>query len=259
MWSFLWQNFLKDIKYRLFIANKLKEYKEKIKFEKIIEIWPWKWAISRYLVKEFNKIYFFEKDETFKDILEELIRKNNENNEKEFNIIWWDVLEADLIWINQDKTFVFWNIPYYITSPIYRKFFVDNDFIWWFFLIQKEVWEKIKSDANKKSYLRWLINSKYNVKYVKTVPAKAFNPAPKVDSCLIYVERNKKKINDMNKMIDFLEKASWYKRKTLGKIENLINRKSKEKIIIPSHIKHKRLEELERWEMNEIIEIYNNK
>ncbi|HCB51141.1 TPA: hypothetical protein DEP21_00945 [Patescibacteria group bacterium] len=52
-------------------------------------------------------------------------------------------------------------------------------------MIQKEVADKIKSDADKKSYLRWLLNYAYEVKYLKTVPPKAFKPAPKVTSAIV--------------------------------------------------------------------------
>ena len=52
-------------------------------------------------------------------------------------------------------------------------------------MVQDEVAQKLKSDAKKKSYLRWLINYAYDVTYIKGVPAKCFKPAPKVKSALI--------------------------------------------------------------------------
>jgi 16S rRNA A1518/A1519 N6-dimethyltransferase RsmA/KsgA/DIM1 with predicted DNA glycosylase/AP lyase activity len=55
-------------------------------------------------------------------------------------------------------------------------------------MIQKEVGEKIKSDAGKKSMLWFLLNFNYDVKYLRTVPAKDFTPPPKVDSCLVSFE-----------------------------------------------------------------------
>jgi 16S rRNA A1518/A1519 N6-dimethyltransferase RsmA/KsgA/DIM1 with predicted DNA glycosylase/AP lyase activity len=47
------------------------------------------------------------------------------------------------------------NLPYYITSPIFRVFFGYGKphFAGGVFMIQKEVADKIIEDAHKKSYL----------------------------------------------------------------------------------------------------------
>jgi 16S rRNA A1518/A1519 N6-dimethyltransferase RsmA/KsgA/DIM1 with predicted DNA glycosylase/AP lyase activity len=52
-------------------------------------------------------------------------------------------------------------------------------------MIQKEVGEKIKTNASKKSMLWFLLNFNYKITYLRTVPAKDFSPLPKVDSCLV--------------------------------------------------------------------------
>ena len=79
------------------------------------------------------------------------------------------------------------NLPYYITSPIFRVFFGygEQHFAGGVFMIQKEVADKISEDAGKKSFLRWLLNYAHKVSYLKTVPAKAFKPAPKVTSAIV--------------------------------------------------------------------------
>jgi 16S rRNA A1518/A1519 N6-dimethyltransferase RsmA/KsgA/DIM1 with predicted DNA glycosylase/AP lyase activity len=41
------------------------------------------------------------------------------------NIMWADVLEAEIDFSNTPHLVV-GNLPYYITSPIFRKFFVDQ-------------------------------------------------------------------------------------------------------------------------------------
>jgi len=72
-----------------------------------------------------------------------------------------------------------------------RKFFGEGqqDYIGGVFMVQKEVADKLCTDAQKKSYLWWIINFAYDVIYLKTVPAKAFSPAPKVTSALIELRR----------------------------------------------------------------------
>ena len=79
------------------------------------------------------------------------------------------------------------NLPYYITSPIIRKFFADgvSTIPCGVIMIQKEVGDKIKTDAHKKSYLWRLLNYAYQVEYTQTVPPSAFSPAPKVHSCVL--------------------------------------------------------------------------
>ncbi len=248
MWSYLWQNFLKDIKYKQYILQEIKKSKEILSRKNLIEIWPGKWAISKYLVKEFDNISFFEKDEKFKDIIEWIILNKNQK------IIWWDILQSDLSWFDQNQTFVFGNIPYYITSPIFRKFFEQNKFAGWFFLIQKEVWEKIKTDAKKKSYLRWILNYSYDVKYKKTVPAKAFNPAPKVDSRLVFLSKLSKSKNiDYESMMEFLDFTGRYKRKTVGKIRSILKKKWVYMYDINESIANKRLENLTWEDMEKIL------
>jgi len=108
-------------------------------------------------------------------------------------------------------------------------------------LIQKEVAEKLASDAHKKSFLRWLINNSYNVFYHFTVKPSAFTPPPGVDSALISIKPKGQKIySDQQDLVKKLSLLSGYKRKTLGKIQKIV----KDKINVPDKIKDKRLEEL---------------
>jgi 16S rRNA (adenine1518-N6/adenine1519-N6)-dimethyltransferase len=89
-----------------------------------------------------------------------------------------------------EQTLVVGNLPYYITSPILRLFFCTHRrFPAGVFLIQEEVAQKIRRDAKKKSYLRWLVNRTHRVRYAFTVKAGSFSPPPKVTSAVIIVEK----------------------------------------------------------------------
>jgi 16S rRNA (adenine1518-N6/adenine1519-N6)-dimethyltransferase len=106
--------------------------------------------------------------------------------------------------------------------------------------------EKIKTDADKKSFLWWLLNYNYEVKYLKTVPPKAFNPPPKVDSAyVLFKKKENQEIIDFTFLINFLNYFSPYKRKTLNKIQKMLQKKG---IIydIPVNLQKNRLEELSR-------------
>jgi 16S rRNA A1518/A1519 N6-dimethyltransferase RsmA/KsgA/DIM1 with predicted DNA glycosylase/AP lyase activity len=93
-----------------------------------------------------NNFRAIEKDETFKDVLNDIVEngekieengeKIEENGEKieesgekiESRIIWNDVLQVDLetIKLNYNQTLVYGSLPYYITSPIISKFFLPT-------------------------------------------------------------------------------------------------------------------------------------
>ena len=120
-------------------------------------------------------------------------------------------------------------------------------------MVQDEVWEKLRSDAGKKSYLYRILNYAYEVQYLKTVPAKAFSPAPKVKSCLIWLIKKDNIPNiSFNKLIEFLDLFSPYSRKTLWKISKMIAKKWGS-FVIPEHLESKRLEELDWDQLEEII------
>ena len=148
MSTYLWQNFLTDSTIRHRIADKAKDFYDRNNCETLIEIWPGKWSITKLILNISPDFVLFEKDETLKEILEEVVSKKESWTAK---IIWWDVLEWDLDQFEwkKNQTFVVWNLPYYITSPILRKFFWSGkgEFAGWLFMVQDEVWLKLRFDA----------------------------------------------------------------------------------------------------------------
>lgn len=255
MSTYLWQNFLTDSKIRHWIADKTQSLFLENDCKYLIEIWPGKWSITKLILNISPDFFLFEKDETLKETLENLISEKESWNVK---IIWWDVLDSKLVefeW-KKEQTFVVWNLPYYITSPILKKFFWlwKGEFAWWLFMVQDEVWEKLRFDAGKKSYLYWILNYAYEVQYLKTVPAKAFSPAPKVKSCLIWLIKKDNIPNiEFNNLIDFLDLFSPYSRKTLWKISKMIAKKWVN-FVIPENLEGKRLEELDWNQLEGILQ-----
>lgn len=137
-------------------------------------------------------------------------------------------------------------------------------------MVQKEVADKVKSDAEKKSFLRWLLNYQYDVRYCKTVPAKAFSPAPKVQSAIFsLVGKSSIPPFAYMTMVALLERISMYKRKTLGKIWKMAGEQGADgswnivvtpaglseqiRIGLPADLAGKRLEEIGRDEMGRIL------
>lgn len=245
MWTYLGQNFLIDAKIRSYIADKILALYHACWCESLIEIWPGKGSITRLIDTISPHFFVVDKDPTFLN--------NWQLKIEHWEFILSDILELDVERmlkgknLSPKKTLVVWNLPYYITSPILRKFFADGNqsFSWWIFMVQNEVGQKIRSDAKKKSYLRWLLNYAYDVMYLKWVPAKCFKPAPRVKSCLIQLTvKNEQSTISFDAVLEFLELFAPFSRKTLGAIQKMIKKKSDIIIGIPTSLSSKRLEEL---------------
>jgi len=239
--TYLGQNFLIDSKIKHRIAEKVKQMYTELQAEQLIEIWPGKGAITK-LIKDISKDFIvIEKDATMQQGLEEILQGTGKiiiddvldvNMNVDMNV---DSRDAPLarpnpegvIRPNPAKAFITWNLPYYITSPILRKFFTPpKSPLGGLFMVQAEVGEKIKTDAKKKSYLYRLLNYAYQIDYLKTIPAKAFTPPPKVKSCLIsLVKKSDLPPIPFDKLVNFLDAFSPYSRKTLGKISKMLNKK----------------------------------
>jgi len=263
MWSYLGQNFLIDSKIKSFLTESIRKTYEELWCDTIIEIWPGKWALTRRIFDISKQFFVIEKDDKMVQILRNLVSwESNEAMLQSKSIIHQDILEFDIsIFISEHnldpkKILFVGNLPYYITSPIIRKFFGhgQQDFNSWIFLIQKEVAEKLVTDASKKSYLRWLINYAYNVTKIKSVPPKSFKPAPKVHSAIIKLQRKDTKENiNFQRLKDFLDLYNPFSRKTLQSIETHLKKKWKDLFVIPEALKKKRLSECWREDISLIV------
>jgi 16S rRNA (adenine1518-N6/adenine1519-N6)-dimethyltransferase len=238
MSTYLGQNFLHDTKVQQYIAQKIALLCSYYAADTIVEIWPGKWAITKRIKDITTNFFVVEKDRTMQAYLEKIIGQDQ--------IIFGDILDTDVLSgitaIQTKKTIVVGNLPYYITSPILRKFFACGEQIraGWFFMMQKEVWDKIHDDAKKKSYLWWLLHHSYDVIYTKTVAAKSFRPAPKVQSCLIRIVPKRQVWQiAFERLLAFLDIFAPYSRKTMWKIAKM----SGLAIVMDEHVAKKRLED----------------
>ena len=245
MWTKLWQNFLTNPAVIDFIIEDIKNNAD-LNLD-MFEVGPWKCALTKNLVKIKPDLKVFEKDESFKDILMQCVKPEN--------IILWDFLKANISkYVNTDFFNAVWNLPYYITSPIFRKLVMEKEkkMKYWIFMVQKEVWEKIKTDAKNKSMLWYLLNANFKITYLKTVPASDFSPPPKVDSCLVRFEYTWENEDiDMNDLFNILSIITPIKKKTLWKIQKLLEKQWK-KLVLPESLKDKRIHQLSFEELKQI-------
>ena len=252
MWSYLGQNFLVDTKIQNYITDKIRQIYDDNKLQWIVEIWPGKWAITKKIKDVSDNFFVVEKDLKMKEYLEQILSANQ--------IKFMDILETniqDFLNIDFSKILIVGNLPYYITSPIFRKFFGNwkCDFAGWFFMIQDEVGQKIQTIADKKSYLWRLINYWYDVIYHKTVWAKSFNPPPKVKSCLVELKKKEKPVDiDFEKLVEFLDLYTSFSRKTLWAINKILAKQGKKTYSIPEKMLWMRVDELQRQDLREILD-----
>lgn len=106
------------------------------------------------------------------------------------------IIEQDAMTINfnalaqqiDGKLRVFGNLPYNISTPLMLHLFhYVSDIKEMFFMLQKEVVERLVAAPNNKKYGRLTIIAQYYCQIIPVleVPPTAFVPAPKVDSAVI--------------------------------------------------------------------------
>ena len=102
------------------------------------------------------------------------------------------VHEGDFLEFDETARFnvIVGNIPYYITSPILLKL-SRMDFGKAILCVQKEVAERMAAPSGSGNYGRLSVSCQlaFNVEILALVPRIAFSPVPKVDSCIVSLEK----------------------------------------------------------------------
>lgn len=184
----------------------------------VLEIGAGAGVLTEVLANNFEKVVSFEIDKTLTEHLQAI-----ENQHKNLKFVFKDVLSVETSEIDSffDKNFyLIANLPYYITSQIIFKFlFESKKLSQMFVMVQKEVGVRFCAKHSTKDYgiPTVLIDSFGSCKIVKNVSRTVFKPVPNVDSCIIKIEvdKNKFKINNEKKYIDFVSNCFKMKRKTL--------------------------------------------
>ncbi|WGS65805.1 16S rRNA (adenine(1518)-N(6)/adenine(1519)-N(6))-dimethyltransferase RsmA [Marinitoga aeolica] len=217
----LGQNFLATEVYAKKIVQKSGITNE----DTVIEIGPGAGTLTEALAKTGAKIFAFEIDQRLNPLLVE--RFQNYNN---VNIQFIDFLKADLS--NFEKPKYVANIPYYITSPILEKIFLETpDFQLATLMVQKEYGDRMLARSGKNySPLSIFVQFFCNVEKLITVPPHAFIPNPKIDSVVIKLTP-KENIPDIdkNKFFKFIHIAFSQRRKTIkNNLKQLFGDKTEE-------------------------------
>lgn len=218
------QHFLKNRFVLREIVNHISPQKEDF----IIEIGAGKGVLTFPLTKKAGKVIAIERDKA----LIPSLRKESFPNLK---ILEEDVLKIDFIKLIKKeldfkgKVKLVGNLPYSISSPLLFKAFQERELISeCFFLIQKEVAERICAQPRSKKYapLSILFQNYFSTKLLLVVGPESFKPPPKVKSALVSLKKRVKPIFRIKReeaFHGFLKEAFRHRRKTL--FNNLTMRK----------------------------------
>ena len=112
------------------------------------------------------------------------------------------------------------NLPYYITTPVLFRLFEETpDISYITVMVQKEVADRFLASVNSAEYSSLSVEAQYlyNIKKLFNVPARSFNPSPRVDSVIIQFERKdvQESNEEIQKFFTFAKAAFKQRRKTI--------------------------------------------
>jgi 16S rRNA (adenine1518-N6/adenine1519-N6)-dimethyltransferase len=166
----------------------------------VLEVGPGRGMLTTKLLASCDSVIAVEKDDALFELLQEKFKKEIQN--KKLNLIHGDILEFKPNNLEAKSYKLIANIPYNITGVLIRKFLeTHNQPERMVLMLQKEVAERIVARDKKESIISISVKTYGEPKYVQTVKAGSFSPAPKVDSAILLVENISK-----NFFKDFSEK-----------------------------------------------------
>ncbi len=166
--------------------NKIIETANLGKEDTVLEIGPGMGILTEALAKKAKKVIAIEKDAVMIKILKETL-EGYDNVE----IVRADALKTTNYSLPTTNYKVVANIPYYLTSPIIRKFLESKiqpeEMV---LMVQKEVAQRICAAPPHMSILAVSVQFYATAKIVANVPKGCFWPAPNVDSAIIKITPN---------------------------------------------------------------------
>lgn len=148
----------------------------------IVEVGPGIGTLTKELAQKVKKVIAIEKDRTMVEILKETLKNYN-------NI---EVVQGNALLNTTHKIptryKVIANIPYYLTSPLIRKFLEEkHQPETMVLMVQKEVAQRICSTPPHMSLLAVSVQFYAKAKIISYISNKCFWPSPKVDSAIINI------------------------------------------------------------------------
>lgn len=176
-----------------------------------IEIGPGRGALTKHLLPRTDELHAIELDAALAEHLRHAF-----GAETKLMVHQADVLDTDVS--QWGAATICGNLPYYITSPIIRKFLeLDARFGAAVFLVQREVAERLlaKPQTRDYGYLSVITQTVCAVELVCLVPPSAFSPPPKVESAAVRLLRRTNQPPNLTELLNFAARCFAQKRKTL--------------------------------------------
>jgi 16S rRNA (adenine1518-N6/adenine1519-N6)-dimethyltransferase len=167
------------------VLKKILDAAELSSSDTVVEVGPGLGVLTRELVKAAGRVIAIELDAT----LAELVKANL--SAPNLTVITGDVLKTDpASVVGETRRYnVVANLPYYITSAVTRHFLeasLKPDIM--VLMVQKEVAAQITAEPGEMSLLSVSVQFYGKPRVFTRVPARAFYPAPNVDSAVLRID-----------------------------------------------------------------------
>jgi 16S rRNA (adenine1518-N6/adenine1519-N6)-dimethyltransferase len=151
----------------------------------VLEVGPGPGVLTAALAARVRSVTAVEVDPRMVSLLGETLA-----DRKNVQVVQADALKVDLLGIaSRPITRIVANLPYQITTPLLERFLADErrpPLV--VVLVQSEVARRMAAtpkDARERGYLSVFTQSFAEPRVVRRVPARAFRPAPRVDSAVV--------------------------------------------------------------------------
>ena len=194
--KYLGQNFLIDNS----VLKKIIEAAKLSKNDTVLEIGPGTGNLTIELSKRVKKVIAVEKDKRMVEVLKEVLK-----DFKNIKIIQGDILKIpNTRYKIEDRRYkIIANLPYYLTSPVIRKFLeVKRQPKEMILTVQKEVAQRI-CNSKKMNLLAVSVQFYGTSKIISFVSKNSFWPKPKVDSAIIKIVPHKLALISVNPRLFF--------------------------------------------------------
>lgn len=198
------------------VINKFIEISNLTKNDICLEIGPGKGILTKIIAPKVKKLTVIEKDERLEEYLKEI---------PNINIIIGDAIKESWPKVNKIIT----SIPYSIIEPFIKKLTKEN-FDELIMMMGKNYC--MNAIDKKITYLSLMTNAFFNIEKIIDVPKEAFNPSPRVTSCLVRLTP-KKELTKTEELFQNMYKLDHKKCKnaiieSLIIIDNLTQKEAKE-------------------------------
>lgn len=223
-----------------------------------IEIGPGQGALTAALIASMATIDAVEIDRDLVSLLQQQYQTH-----KNFTVHNIDILKFSIKDVAKNKKLrVVGNLPYNISTPILFKMFTEMSLIQdMFFMLQSEVANRLVASPNCKEYGRLSIMAQFycSMHIVLDVPREAFDPKPKVDSCIVHFTPHQKvtKVTNHALLLDIVTHAFNHRRKTISNsLREFISASELQKLLIDPKL---RAENLSLNDYTKITDYLNGK